>query len=409
MTTYLDKSSRQGITASAHYDVAVVGAGPYGLSTAAHLRSRGLEVGVFGKSLQFWRDNMPEGMLLRSYWWASNLSDPEHKYNMAQYFRLQGQDAPNLLPIETFIDYSLWFQRSAVPEVDETYVSRIEDQSDYFMLVLEDGRTVYCGSLVMAPGLKYYVYSPPEYQHLAEELMSHSFFYNSFRRFAGKRVAVIGSGQGALESAALLHEQGAQVEVIARSPIHWLVEGTPLEKRPLLEKLKRPKAATALGWVHWGLENFPYFFHQLPRATKDEQIRKRFGPAGASWLRPRLVGMVPLHEGVVIEKLSEADNGVELSLSNNKVLTVDHILLGTGYRVDISKLPMLSKELLTHIQTYQNAPILNNCFECSVPRLYFTGLSSVSSFGPFYRFVAGTDATARRIAATVAGRTKQLR
>ena len=49
-----------------NYDVAVIGAGPYGLSVAAHLREQSLKVIVFGRPMSFWDRNMPVGMLLRS-------------------------------------------------------------------------------------------------------------------------------------------------------------------------------------------------------------------------------------------------------------------------------------------------------------------------------------------------------
>src|ERR1700733_5843581 len=102
------------------YDVVVLGAGPYGLSVSAHLLGHGLNVATFGKPLHFWRNYMPDGMLLRSYWWATTLSDPQHKYTFTQYFEEKGIQPDEPLPRETFIDYGLWFQQHAVPNVDET-------------------------------------------------------------------------------------------------------------------------------------------------------------------------------------------------------------------------------------------------------------------------------------------------
>src|SRR5438045_8917987 len=122
MSVSLGVERLQGSVPTAHYDAVVVGAGPYGLSVAAHLLGRGLKVAIFGKPLHLWREHMPKGMLLRSYWWAVNLSDPQKKYTMAQYFQAYGLDALDPLSIETFIDYALWFQKHAVPNVDETYV-----------------------------------------------------------------------------------------------------------------------------------------------------------------------------------------------------------------------------------------------------------------------------------------------
>ena len=122
---------------------------------------------------------------------------------------------------------------------------------------------------------------------------------------------------------------------------------------------------------------------------------------GAAWLKPRIVGKVLLHESQQVQQVREVDDGVLLRLSNDRALKADHVILGTGYRVDIKNLPMLHPSLLAEIQTYLNAPILNNRFESSVPGLYFVGFSSVSSCGPLYRFVVGTQATAQRIVSSI--------
>lgn len=403
MSINVDIELSKNTVSTANYDAVVVGAGPYGISTAAHLLWLGLKVAVFGRPLQLWRENMPEGMLLRSYWWASNLSDPKRKFGLAQYFQLHNMDTPNSLPIETFIDYGLWFQRQVVPNVDETYVGTIENLGKHFKLGLVDGRTVNTSTVVMAPGLRYYEYRPKEYDHLPAELVTHTSDHHTFHRFTGKKVVVIGGGQSGLETAALLHENGAEVELIARRPIRWLPEGESLENRSFMQKIKRPKAGTALGWYHWGIEHLPYAFHKLPRDVKNRQLRNRFGPAGASWLMPRLLNRIPIYEDTV-EEIEETQIGIELTLSSSRIVKADHIMLATGYHVDISKLPMLAPSLTSQIQTYENAPVLNSHFETNVSGLYFEGISSVSSFGPFYRFVVGTDATARRVAASAASR-----
>ncbi len=91
-----------------------------------------------------------------------------------------------------------------------------------------------------------------------------------------------------------------------------------------------------------------------------------------------------------------------LTLSDGKALEFDHIILATGYKADIKRLPMLHPALVAAIQTYQGAPLLNPWFESSVAGLYFVGFSSACSFGPFYRFVIGDEAAARRVTRAVA-------
>ncbi len=404
MSVSLDIQKREGSVPTAHYDVVVVGAGPYGLAAAAHLQGRGLKVGIFGKPLKLWREHMPQGMLLRSYWWATNISDPRKQYSLDCYFRENGQEAFDPLPAEILIDYGLWFQKHVVPNVDETYVETIEGKAGQFVVTLVDGRVIHSATVVMAPGLRYYTYRPAEYNHLPAELISHTSDHHTFDRFAGEQVVIIGGGQSALESAALAHESGASVHLVTRSPLRWIQgSGSFPEHRPLMQRIRNPKAGISVGWFSWRLEHFPYVFQRLPRSRKDKIMRGRgrFGPMGASWLRPRIEGKVQLHELQHVLEIKEADNGVMLTLSDGKSLKADHVILGTGYQVDISKLPMLHPQLLARVKTYQNAPILNNRFESSVPGLYFVGFSSVSSCGPLYRFVVGTDAAAKRVASSI--------
>lgn len=398
----MQKPRVSAVTAS--YDAVVVGAGPYGLSVAAHLIGRGLNIAVFGKPLQLWRDSMPEGMLLRSYWWATNLSDPLKKYRLARYFQVRQMAIPDPLPLEVFVDYGLWFQRQTVPDIDETFVAAIQPVGEEFELVLKDGRAIRSQAVVIALGLQYYAYYPEQYSHLPPDRISHTSAHTGFKHFTGKYVVVVGGGQSALEAAAFLYECDARVDLIARSHLCWLGEHSAEDRRPLVERIRTPMAGIAPGWFNWGLEHAPYAFQMMPRSVKDRLLRGRgrYGPAGSAWLQPRVLGKVGLHEGVVVQNVRGVRRGVALELSSGQTLNADHIILATGYRVDVKRLPVLGDGLIARIRTYHDAPILNNQFESTVPGLYFLGISSVSSSGPLYRFVVGTDAAASRVAGAIA-------
>jgi cation diffusion facilitator CzcD-associated flavoprotein CzcO len=390
----------------APYDAVVVGAGPYGLSTAAHLIGKGLKVAVFGKPLQLWREYMPQGMLLRSHWWATNLSDPEKKFTFEKFFDASGYRPCYPVPIQMFIDYGLWFQKNAVPNVDETFVSTVERDGERFALTLANGRAAAATSVVIAAGLRYYANVPAEYAHLPAGLVSHTFEHSDLKRFAGRRVAMIGGGQSAVEYSALLHEAGAQVSLIARRPIRWLPPDAD-HRRRFMDQLRAPRAGIAPGWVNWALEYFPYLFHRLPQSRKDRFTLSHYAAAANDWLRDRIFGKVELNEQQTIRELEPIPGGgVALTLSSHKRITVDHVMLATGYKVDLHRLPMLSDSLKAEIRLEANVPILNHWFETSVPGLYIVGLTSVRSFGPLYRFVVGAKAAAPRVASAVARRAR---
>jgi peptidoglycan/xylan/chitin deacetylase (PgdA/CDA1 family)/glycine/D-amino acid oxidase-like deaminating enzyme len=389
------------LTTALLYDAVVVGAGPYGLSTAAHLIGRGLKVAVFGKPLELWRNQMPRGMRLRSHWWATNISDPRREYGFDRFFRESKYDKCYPEPIDAFIDYGLWFQQRVIPDVDETYVSRIERDGDRFLVTLADGRQVQSAAIVMAIGLAYYAHRPAEFRHLTRELVSHSSEHNDFSRFQGKHVMVIGGGQSALEYSALLHEAGAAVHNVSRRPIDWLSPDREGE-RTLIQRILAPRSGIAPGWINWGLQHMPYLFNRLPQHKKDRILRAYLPAAVSAWLKDRVLGKVILHEGQTVASAEEVAGRVEATLSDGSALTIDHLIVATGYKIDVERLTMIDPSLRAEIKTHHGAPLLSPWFESSVPAFYFVGATSLSAFGPLYRFVAGCRATGPRVARSIA-------
>jgi len=385
---------------STTHDAVVVGAGPYGLSAAAHLRGRGLDVATFGKPLGLWRDCMPKGMLLRSHWWATNLSDPERRYGFERFFRESRYRQCYPVPIDCFIDYGLWFQERAVPDVDETYVAGIERVDGRFHVTLADGREVTSAAVVIATGPYSYAHRPAAFDGLPAGTVSHSCEHADFGRFAGQRVLVIGGGQSAIEYAALLHEAGAATHVAARRPIVWL-DPDRAHDRTFFEKLRAPNASIAQGWDNWILDRMPYLFYRLPQPRKDG-YNSNYHSGASDWLRNRVLGKVTLHEGQTVVGLDAGNGGVAATLSGGRTVRTDHVLLATGYKVDLDRLTMIGPALRAQVATDLAIPVLNHWFESTVPGLYFVGLTSLRAFGPLYRFVAGTRAAAERVAGAVA-------
>lgn len=188
--------------------------------------------------------------------------------------------------------------------------------------------------------------------------------------------------------------------LIIRNALKWLPVSN-MKVPAVLRTLRAPQAGMGNGWSNFLLEKFPYAFQHVPSARKDIVFETTHGPAGSTWLMPRLLNKVTLKELVRVEKIEAVNDKARLTLSNGEILDYDHVILGTGYRAEVKDLPMLDENLKDYLQAHRGAPVLNNWFESNIPGLYFVGYTSARSFGPFYRFVVGADAAARRVAASL--------
>lgn len=379
---------------------AIVGAGPYGLAVGAHLRASGLDVRIFGKPMDFWASQMPKGMLLRSPRTGSHISDPARALSLERYETARNFHIPKAMPLETFVDYGRWFQSQALPDLEQRHVAAVEREADGFSLTLDDGERIEAQNVVVATGIGAFPNFPVAFASLPRELASHTSDRANadLGRFAGKRVAVIGGGQSALESAALLLENGAEVEVLVRQPIvRWLKNSAWLERLMDLpaNPFQVPGKIGPLG-INWLVEN-PRLFTSFPRSLQERMAARAIRPAGSSWLRPRTT-RASIQPGTQVLNASTRGEKARLQLSNGRESVVDHVLLATGYRVSVARMSYLGSELSQAIQTVKGYPVLNRGFESSVRGLYFVGASGAYSFGPLCRFVAGTPYTAPTLA-----------
>src|SRR5579871_442387 len=381
-------------------EVAVIVAGPYGLSVAAHLHSRNLAPVVFGDVMGFWKTSMPKGIVLRSPLEGSHIGHPDQALTLDHFLSVEGVERREPVPIEFFIRYGEWFQRAAVAAVDPRRVCRVESLPHGFSVSTEDGSTIRARRVVVATGLAGHEYRPPQFTHLASELATHCSAHSSLDRFAGRHVAVVGAGQSALESAALLLEAGAAVDVIARTDrIHWIGKRTaPSSIQPLLDRFHAPAQIGPFP-LNWLVET-PDALRLLPPTLRRVISRRALRPAGASWLIPRLRELRLRTSRVVVSAL-EAGGRVRLKLDDRSELSVDHILLATGYRLDLNRYGFLAPELTFRMASSDRYPVLSRSLESSIAGLYFAGAAAVSSLGPLMRFVAGSNEAGRRIAAHV--------
>lgn len=387
-------------------DVTVIGAGPYGLSLAAHLSAAGMSYRHLGVPMRLWREAMPEGMFLKSQGFASNLSDPEGRHSLEAFCRVTRRPYKSYgrpVSLETFVSYGQWFQAELDLKVEEVLVTGVVRRADGFELMLADGEQFVSRRVVVAIGVEHFAYVPHPLSDLPASACTHSSAHTDLAAFRGKEVVVVGAGQSALESAALLHENGAAVQVLARRPaIAW--NGLPLDPdRPLLRRLREPEAGLGSGWSTWFYSNHPDLFRRLPQNTRVHRARTALGPAGACWLRERVEGQFPVRTGHTVTSATAPGEKVQLKVAAagtvGQEVTADHVIAATGYRTNLERLGFLPDAMRSSLRTVGGSAAVGRDYQSSIPGLYFIGPSVAPSMGPVMRFVFGS-----RHAATTVGR-----
>ena len=385
-------------------DIAIVGAGPYGLSIAAHLRALDIPFRIFGQPMLSWQNHMPRGMFLKSEGFASNLYDPRASFTLADFcaeFGVLYNDVGNPVPLEVFVAYGLEFQKRLVPELEHIEIQLIKeaDASGGFELETSNGGTFQASNVVIAAGITHFGYLPPVLSGHSTEFVTHSYEHADLSRFRDRAVAVVGGGASAIDLAVGLHETGASVTLIARRSAIAFHEQP--SNRSLFQKMIAPRSGLGVGWKSWLSSKAPLVFHAMPASLRIRAVERHLGPAPGWFMKDRAVGQFPFLLCSTISQVRICDGKVCLTYKDKAheehSLEVDHIIGATGYRVDMDRLGIIDGGLLRQIQTLNGSPILDRNFESSVKRLYLTGVASANSFGPLMRFAYGAGFTARRV------------
>jgi len=369
----------------------IIGAGPYGLATAAYAHHAGIDYLMVGKPMGFWREHMPANMVLRSN--AQWHIDPQQQHTIVAFFQEQNVDPKDAAPLtrKRFLDYARWFQDQKQLRVYPHLVERLDRCKQGFVAQLDEGTTVRAQNVVVAAGFDHLKYVPPEvaallpsgrYAHTRDEV--------DFRSLKGKRCLIVGGRQSALEWAALICEAGAEaVHVCHRHDTPQL-------------------AASDWSWVpkmvNTTLDDPTWFRRLSPQAR--QELNERFWTEGRlklePWLAPRLASeRIHLWPNTELRACSVDEQGaLQIELDRGNTLSVDQVILATGYRADLGKLPYLKAgNVLEDIQAENGFPKLDEHFQSSVPGLFFTSFLATQDFGPFFGFVTGCP-----VAATIVGR-----
>jgi thioredoxin reductase len=303
------------------------------------------------------------------------------------------------------VGYGQEFQRRLVPNLEEKMVVSLERTGGGFTVRLDDGEQLQARQVIVAVGISHFHYLPPVFSGLPTDFVTHTSFHNNFDQFRGREVTVIGSGSSAADVAAALHQAGADTQMVARRPEIRFHSQLQLP-RPLMESIKAPMTGLGPGWRSLMCTKAPLLFHKMPAKFRLEIVRRHLGPAPGWFVKDQIVGQVPFQGGVQIRAAKVQDGRVHLELVDHdgvaRTLVTDHVIAGTGYRVDLQRLTFLSPEFRASIRSLEQTPVLSTKFESSVPGLYFVGAASANSFGPLARFAYGAGFTSRRLSAHLA-------
>lgn len=383
-------------------EVAIIGAGPYGLSIAAHLRSAGIPFSIFGRPMENWAEHMPAGMHLKSDGFASHLYDPKREYTLKQHCALHNlayADLGTPVSLELFINYGVAFQKKLVPSLQEVRVTKVRRTHEVYELELANGERLQAKRVVIATGLNDVEYMPEILKALPATLRSHSAEIADVTVFRGKQIVVLGAGASATDVAGLAQQAGASVTIVSReAPIF---HDPPSSKpRSLWKRIKAPNFGLGPNLRSSLCVALPDVFRQLPVHLRVGIVKRHLGPSGGWFIRDLVVGKVAQHRGT-IQRAEVRGQQVGLTIQsadgNTTDLLVDHVVAGTGYRYEVAKAPFLDDKIKAAVTVEEGYPALTRNFESSVPGLYFVGLPAANTFGPVQRFALGARFAASRI------------
>ena len=378
-------------------DIAIIGAGPYGLSVAAHLAGR--NVRTFGAPMETWRTRMPPYMFLRSDWQETSLAAPGNLGSIDRWARVSGEEREEPIPLQKFLRYAEWFRKTFAPEGDPSDVAALERDGDGYRLTTAAGDELAARQVVVAIGAVPFAYAPPPLGEAVGDRVAFATSLQDYEPYRGRRVVVVGGGQGGLESASLAARAGADVELVVRSSLRWFADREPHKPRGRLHQRLYRIAYPVVGYGPPPLNRLalnPDAFAALPRGARRRVAARMLRAGGSPWLRQEVERDVHVTEGVAVEEI-EQNGGVRLRLSDGTVREADTVILAAGFRFSLERLGFLSEALRKRITLDEGRPVLDRWFRSTERRMLFVGFAAEHRFGPVARFIPGTRFTANRV------------
>ena len=376
---------------------AVIGAGPYGLSVAAHLRANGVR--TFGAPMETWRTRMPPDMLLRSDWHETSFSAPGDAGTIERWAKVTGEPREEPIPLQTFLRYADWFQHAFAGDVDPTPVASVERAPRGFRLTTESGEEIEAGVVVVAVGAVPFAYAPSPLHEAIGDRVRYATDRHDYGSYRSRRVLVVGGGQGGLESAALAARAGAEVELVVRSRLHWFADREPHKTRGRVQQRLYRVAYPVVGYGPPPLNRLvlhPDLLASLPESFRRRLTARVLRAGGSPWLRPALEG-VRVTEGASVEDVDRRNGAIRVTLTDGSEREADVTIVAAGFRFDLSRLSFLSPDLRAGIRLDDGWPVLDRRFRSTERNIVLVGFAAAHRFGPIVRFIPGTRFAAPRV------------
>jgi FAD-dependent urate hydroxylase len=374
---------------SQHTEFLIIGAGPFGLAMAAYASHHHMDYVVVGTPMGFWHRHMPQGMYLRSAcdWHL----DPLNMHTIEAYLHTQQLRPADVEPLarDVYLRYAQWFRGQKRIEPQAQVVEQLNHAPDAphaFEAILASGGSITARHVLLAVGFQYFKNVPTDLaQSIPPGCFSHTCDCVGFDAFRGKRCLLVGGRQSAFEWAALLHEHGA-------AAIHLSYRHDTPQFQP-----------SDWSWVNPlvdAMVDDPGWFRRLA-ADEKQALNQRFWAEGRlklePWLKPRIdhdtITLWPTSRVVSCRRLPQGV--VEVTLDVGERLTVDHIILATGYKVNMANIPFLSRgNILPRLQLSNGYPVLDEHFQGTVPGLFITSMPATQDFGAFFAFTVSVRASA---------------
>jgi FAD-dependent urate hydroxylase len=378
-----------------HTDLLIIGAGPFGLSAASRAHHLGIDHVIVGEPMRFWQANMPKGMYLRSAcdWHL----DPQNVDTIDAFLRESQSKAADVEPLslEFYLQYARWFQdrQQIAPWPVKVHRLDVLDRGNRrFRATLADGTTIEASRVVVAVGFEHFTHEPEDVRAvLPPGRIEHTCDCVDFDGMRNRRCLIVGGRQSAFEWAALMREAGA-------AAVH------------VSHRHASPAFAPAdWSWVNPmvdGMIDNPGWYRSLTQDEKDD-VGRRLWAEGRLKVEPWLASRV-LQDPITLWPdtrlgacLELPDGTLEVTLDghdHSDVVRVDRIILATGYKTDIGRVPFLARgNVLARLNTDAGCPALDEHLQASVPGLFVTSMAATRDFGPFFAFTVSVRTSAHLI------------